>query len=67
LAGVQFDAEPGVRYVITDKTVRVWEAVRQRVEQSRAPLGSRVLWRSRTNPLRTQLKVLFAPEHFTLG
>jgi ATP-dependent Clp protease ATP-binding subunit ClpX len=45
LEGVLFDVEAGVRYVITDKTVRGGEAVKQRMTQSRAPLSSHVLRR----------------------
>jgi hypothetical protein len=45
LEGVLFDVEADVGYVVTEKTVRGGEAVRQRVEQSRAPLGERVLRR----------------------
>jgi ATP-dependent Clp protease ATP-binding subunit ClpX len=45
LEKVLFDAEAGVRYVITKKTVRGGEAVRQRVEQSRAPLRPYLLRR----------------------
>lgn len=40
-----FEVEAGVRYVITDGTVRGGEAVRQRMEQARAPLTSHVLRR----------------------
>ena len=45
LEGVLFDAEAGVRYVITDKTVRGGEAVKQSMRQTRAPLGSHVMRR----------------------
>jgi len=38
LEGVLFDPEPGMRYVITDKTVRGGEAVKQSMSQTRAPL-----------------------------
>ena len=40
LEGVLFEVEAGVRYVITDKTVRGGEAVKQSMSQTRAPLGS---------------------------
>src|SRR5271165_2225898 len=40
LEGVLFDAEASVRYVITEKTVRGGEAVKQSMSQSRAPLSS---------------------------
>jgi ATP-dependent Clp protease ATP-binding subunit ClpX len=40
LEGVLFDAEPGVRYIVTDKTVRGGEAVKQSMSQMRAPLSS---------------------------
>ena len=40
LEGVLFDPEPGVRYVITEKTVRGGEAVKQSMSQSRALLSS---------------------------
>jgi ATP-dependent Clp protease ATP-binding subunit ClpX len=45
LEGVLFDPEPGVRYVITDKTVRGGEAVRQNTRQTGAPLSWHVLKR----------------------
>ena len=45
LEGVLFDVEAGVRYVITDKTVRGGEAVKQSMSQSRAPLSWHVLRR----------------------
>jgi hypothetical protein len=45
LEPVMFEVESGVRYVITDKTVRGGEAVRQSVEQSRAPLSAQMLRR----------------------
>jgi len=45
LEGVLFEVEAGVRYVITEVTVRGGEAVKQRVEQARAPLSARVRWR----------------------
>ena len=40
LEGVLFEAEAGVRYVITEKTVRGGEAVRQSMRQMRAPLNA---------------------------
>jgi len=45
LEGVLFDPEPGVRFVITDKTVRGGEAVKQSMSQTRAPLSWHVLRR----------------------
>jgi hypothetical protein len=42
---VLFAVKAGVTYVITEKSVRVEKAIRQRVEQSRAPLGEHVLRR----------------------
>jgi len=45
LEGVLFDPEPGVRYVITDRTVRGGEAVKQSMTQTRAPLSWHVLKR----------------------
>ncbi len=45
LEGVLFEAEAGVRYVITEETVRGGEAVRQSMTQTRAPLSTRVRWR----------------------
>jgi hypothetical protein len=45
LEPVVFDVEAGVRYVITERTVRGGEAVRQRVERSRAPLSAQMLRR----------------------
>ena len=44
LEGVLFDPEPGARYVITDKTVRGGEAVKQSMSQPDAPLSAH-LWR----------------------
>jgi ATP-dependent Clp protease ATP-binding subunit ClpX len=40
LEGVLFDPEPGVRYVITEGTVRGGEAVKQSLTQTKAPLRS---------------------------
>ncbi len=46
LEGVLFEVEAGVRYVITEKTVRGGEVVRrQSMNQARAPLGSRMMRR----------------------
>jgi ATP-dependent Clp protease ATP-binding subunit ClpX len=45
LDGVLFDVEADVRYVITDRTVRGGEAVKQSMAQTRAPLSARVRWR----------------------
>ena len=47
LEGVLFDVEAGVRYVITDKTVRGGEAVKQSMSQTRAPLSVHLLRRFR--------------------
>jgi len=44
LEPVLFEVEAGVRYVITEKTVRGGEAVKQRIEKVRAPLNAH-LWR----------------------
>jgi ATP-dependent Clp protease ATP-binding subunit ClpX len=41
LEGVLFAPEPGVRYVITEKTARGGEAVRSRLNQKEAPLTTR--------------------------
>ncbi len=49
LEGVLFDAEAGVRYVITEKTVRGGEAVKQSMSQSRAPLSYHLLRRFRVS------------------
>jgi hypothetical protein len=43
--GVLFEVEAGVRYVITDKTVRGGEAGRQSMTQTAAPLSTHVLRR----------------------
>jgi ATP-dependent Clp protease ATP-binding subunit ClpX len=51
LEGVLFDPEPGVRYVITDRTVRGGEAVKQSMTQPRAPLSWHVLRRVRMSKL----------------
>ena len=45
LEGVLFDAEPGARYLVTEKTVQGGEAVRQSMSQKKAPLGSHLLRR----------------------
>ncbi len=45
LEPVMFDPEPGIRYLITEGTVKGGEVVRQRINQVRAPLGSRVMRR----------------------
>jgi ATP-dependent Clp protease ATP-binding subunit ClpX len=55
LEGVLFDVEAGVRYVITETTVRGGEAVRQSLSVPIAPLGSHLLRRSRTKPLRSHM------------
>src|SRR5271157_1821578 len=49
LEGVLFDPEPGARYVITDRTVRGGEPVKQSMSQTRAPLSWHVLRRLRVN------------------
>jgi len=49
LEEVLFVAEAGVRYVITDKTVRGGEAVKQSVSQTRAPLSYHLLRRFRVS------------------
>jgi len=45
LEGVLFDPEPGARYVITERTVRGGEPVKQSLSQRRAPLSARLLKR----------------------
>ena len=45
LEAVMFDAEAGIRYVITDRTVRGGEPVKQSLSQTRAPLSWHVLRR----------------------
>ena len=45
LEGVLFEVETGVGYVITDRTVRGGEAVRQTMSQSKAPLSWHVMRR----------------------
>jgi ATP-dependent Clp protease ATP-binding subunit ClpX len=47
LEGILFDAESGVRYVITEKTVRGEAAVKQSMKQTGAPLGSHLVRRLR--------------------
>jgi ATP-dependent Clp protease ATP-binding subunit ClpX len=47
LEAVLFDVEAGMRYVITDRTVRGGEAVRQSLSQQRAPLSWHVLRKMR--------------------
>ena len=43
LEGVLFEVEAGVRYVITDRTVRGGEPVKQSMSQPRAPLSYHLL------------------------
>ena len=45
LEAVMFEVEAGVRYIVTDKTVRGGEPVRQSMSQSRAPLSWHLLRR----------------------
>ena len=45
LEAVLFGAEAGVRFVITEKTVRGGEAEKQSMSQTRAPLSWHVLRR----------------------
>ncbi len=45
LEPVLFEVEAGVRFVITDKTVKGGEVVRQRVGQIRAPLSGHLMRR----------------------
>ncbi len=45
--GVLFNPEPGVRYVITDRTIRGGEPVKQSMSQPRAPLSAHLLRRFR--------------------
>jgi ATP-dependent Clp protease ATP-binding subunit ClpX len=45
LEGVWFEVEAGVRYVISEKTVRGGEMVKQSISQTRAPLSWHVLKR----------------------
>src|SRR5271157_641121 len=47
MEGFLFDAEAGVRYVITDKTARGGEAVKQSLSQPRASLSAHLLRRFR--------------------
>jgi len=47
LEGVLFEVEAGVRYVISEKTVRGGEAVKQSMTQPRAPLSARLMRRFR--------------------
>jgi ATP-dependent Clp protease ATP-binding subunit ClpX len=42
LEGVLFEAEAGIRYVITEATVRVGKAVRQSMALPRAPLSDQL-------------------------
>lgn len=44
LEGILFEIEAGARYIVTDKTVRGGEVVKQSMAQSRAPLSYH-LWR----------------------
>jgi len=47
LEGVLFEVEAGVRYLVTDKTVRGGEAVKQSMTQTRAPLSAHLIRRLR--------------------
>jgi ATP-dependent Clp protease ATP-binding subunit ClpX len=47
MEGILFEVEAGTRYVITDKTVRCGEAVKQSMSQPRAPLSAHFLRRLR--------------------
>jgi hypothetical protein len=47
LEGVLFDPEPGIRYVITESTVRGGEALRRSMIQPRAPLSAHLMRRLR--------------------
>ncbi len=49
MEGILFDVEAGVRYVISDKTVRGGEAVKQSMSQSRALLSYHLLRRFRVS------------------
>jgi ATP-dependent Clp protease ATP-binding subunit ClpX len=51
MEGILFDVEAGVRYVISDKTVRDGEVAKQKMEQSRAPLGYHVMRRTASGRL----------------
>ena len=51
LEGVLFEVEAGIRYVITEKTVRGGEPVRQSMSQTRAPLSWYVLRRMRVEKI----------------
>ena len=55
LEGVLFDAKAGIRYLITDRTVRGGEAVKQSMTQPRAPLSARLMrrFRARKSSLTT--------------
>ncbi len=47
LEGVLFDVEDGVRYVVTEKTVRGGATIKQSLKVAQAPLGSHLLRRFR--------------------
>jgi ATP-dependent Clp protease ATP-binding subunit ClpX len=49
LEGVLFAAKPGIRYVITEKTVRGGVPIKQSMTQTTAPLSSRGLRRLATS------------------
>ena len=55
LEGVLFEVEAGLRYVVTDKTVRGGEAVKQSMSQPRAPLSWHVLRRIRSHTVDSHL------------
>jgi len=45
--GVLYEAEPGIRYIVNEETVRGGEAVRRKMSQQKAPLSLRVSRRLR--------------------
>ncbi|MFO0892749.1 MAG: hypothetical protein U0790_26860 [Isosphaeraceae bacterium] len=49
LEPVLFDVEAGVRYVVTEETLRGGKVVMQSISQSKAPLGLHVMRRSMTS------------------
>ena len=51
LEPVLFEVEAGVRYLVTEVTVRGGEPVKRRMTQTAAPLGARLLRRLRVSDL----------------
>ena len=58
--GVMFKVEAGVRYLVTEKTVRGGEAVKQRMAQMRAPLRLHLNRRLASGKSRSALDSIYS-------